>query len=178
MLAQLWVGDVGRVISSGETKATETARILADHVGLPVEVRFDLGEIDRRSTGFVTAERHERLADRLFAEPTVSADGWERADNAQRRVVAAVADIVSESSDSDSVGADSDSVRAGGETAVIGHGGVGTLLLCHLAGLAIDRSHDQPGQGHFWTYDLDVRRLVHPWRAIDLLESDEPDPAG
>jgi broad specificity phosphatase PhoE len=31
--------------------------------------------------------------------------------------------------------------------AFIGHGGVGTLLRCHLAGLPIARSHDQPPNG-------------------------------
>ena len=50
---------------------------------------------------------------------------------------------------------------------MIGHGGVGTLLYCHLAGLPIDAVHDQPGQGHFWTYDRATALVLHPWLAID-----------
>jgi hypothetical protein len=30
------------------------------------------------------------------------------------------------------------------DIAIVGHGGTGTLLYCHLAGVAIDRRYDQP----------------------------------
>ncbi|MGH1493419.1 MAG: histidine phosphatase family protein [Acidimicrobiales bacterium] len=166
MLRQPWVDAIGRVVSSDETKALETAQVLADHLQLSVEVRPDLAEIDRSSTGFIPTEQHERLADLLFAKPDRSADGWERAVDAQRRVVDAVSDLLSER------GADAGSGSGSGSTdlAVVGHGAVGTLLFCHLAGLAIDRNHDQPGQGHYWTYDRGTRSVTHPWRPIEDLE--------
>ena len=50
---------------------------------------------------------------------------------------------------------------------VVGHGGVGTLLYCHLARLGIDRGHDQPRQGNYWSYDRRSGRVLHPWRPID-----------
>jgi broad specificity phosphatase PhoE len=56
-----------------------------------------------------------------------------------------------------------------GDVAIVGHGGVGTLLLCRLAGLPIDRAHDQPGQGHYWSYDASNRHLMHGWQPIDLI---------
>ncbi|MGY6500045.1 MAG: histidine phosphatase family protein [Acidimicrobiales bacterium] len=155
LLAQPWVGAVGRVVSSGERKARDTAAVLADHLGLVVEVRPAMGEIDRRSTGFVSHDRHEELADLLFARPTESAAGWETADAAQRRIVDATADLL---------------VDADADVAVVGHGGVGTLLWCHLCAEPIARRHDQPGQGHFWSYDIDTGRMLHRWRPIDLLD--------
>ena len=155
MLNQPWLTSIGAVVSSAERKAVETAELVADRLGLVVDVRPTTGEIDRSSTGFVPHERHEELADRLFAEPDESADGWERAVDAQRRIVDGVSDLV--------VDAEADAV-------IVGHGGVGTLLWCHLAGVPIDRSLDQPGQGHHWAFDRLTGELLHPWRPIDEFE--------
>lgn len=156
MLGQPWLETAGRIVSSAETKALETAAILADHLGLPVEIRADAGETDRSATGFVPQPRHEQLADRFFADPDASADGWETARAAQLRIVEALGDLL--------VGGDDDVVA-------IGHEAVGTLLMCHLTGLPIDRVHDQPGQGHYWTLDRSSGRLLHQWRPIDEIEA-------
>lgn len=152
--AQPWLGEVGRIVSSPETKARQTASIIAARLGLPVEVREGTGEIDRSSTGFVDATEHERLADRCFARPEESAAGWERAVDAQARVAAALDDLLAPAS----------------STVVVGHGGVGTLLYCRLARLPIDRRHDQPAQGHYWTFDPATGRIVHAWRAIEAVD--------
>jgi len=153
MLDQVWVAPIRRVVSSSEPKAAQAAAILAEHLGVDVEQRPGTGEIDRRAAGFLPPDEFERVADRCFAEPDVSARGWERAVDAQRRIAAALADLL----DADGPG----------DVAVVGHGGVGTFWYCHLAGLAIDRAHDQPGQGHYFTVDRATRRVLHPWRAID-----------
>lgn len=158
MLRQPWLTEVGRVVSSEETKALETARIVADHLDLAVEVRSTTGEVDRSSTGFIVASRHEELADRLFGEPTRSADGWERAIDAQARVAEALADLLAPTA-----------TPADPDVLVVGHGGVGTLLYCQVAGLTIDRRHDQPGQGHYWSYDRESAIALHPWCPIDDL---------
>ncbi|NNE73971.1 MAG: histidine phosphatase family protein [Acidimicrobiales bacterium] len=164
MLVQPWVADIGRIVCSAETKAIQTAAVLAAHLRLEPEARPQTGETDRSATGYVPAERHDELAARFFAEPYVSVHGWERAVDAQARILAAVSDLlvpaVSHSSD----------------TAIVGHGGVGTLLFCRLAGFEIDATHDQPATpaghqgGHYWTYDLDRGEVLHPWRAIDDIE--------
>lgn len=151
MLDQPWVPSIGRVVSSTETKAVETAQILADHLGLTAETRSGVGENDRSATGFVPPDEFEQLADAFFAEPELSVRGWERAIDAQRRVAEGLSDLF----------------RADDDVAVIGHGGVGTLWYCHLAGIPIDRRHDQPGQGHYYEVDLTTGAVVHPWRPID-----------
>ena len=154
-LDQPWVPAITRIVSSPELKAIEMATILGAHVRIPIEVRNSTTEIDRSSTGFVLPAEHERLADRLFADPQTSAQGWETADHAQARIASAVADLF-EQSDS-------------GDIAIVGHGGVGTLLMCWLADLPIDRIHDQPGQGHYWSYDTTNGRVVHHWKPIDSI---------
>ena len=159
MCRQPWVPDVRRIVASDEVKAVQTAEILGRHVGVDVEVRPGIGENDRSSTGFVPPARFEQLADRFFATPDESVEGWERAVDAQSRIAAGLADLL--------VGREG---GAGGDVAVVGHGGVGTLWWCALAGRPIDRRHDQPGQGHYFTVDLDQGAVLHGWRPIDDLE--------
>ena len=162
LCARPWLADVGRLVSSGETKALETAAIVAASTGLAVEVREALHENDRSSTGFVPGDRFEALADAFFAAPDVSVEGWETSSDAQRRVVGATADLFGASA---SVG--------GRDVLIVGHGGTGTLLLCHLLGVPISRVEDQaggdaaPGGGNVWAYDLGRREVLHRWRAIE-----------
>jgi broad specificity phosphatase PhoE len=153
MLQQPWIAHIGRLISSAEAKALETARILGAHRRLEPEVRPAIGENDRTATGPLPTAEFERLADLFFAQPSQRIRGWESALDAQRRIAAGLADLL--------VAGQSE------EIAVIGHGGVGTLWYCHLAGLPIDRRHDQPSQGHYFSVELASGRPLHGWRPID-----------
>ena len=146
-----WATTLARVVASTETKAVQTAQALAVPLGLPVLTDRDLGENDRSATGFVPPVEFERLADAFFARPGVSVGGWERAVDAQARFVAAVTRAVD---------------GAGGDVAVVAHGGVGTLLWCHLAGVAIDRRHDQPGQGSWFAFEPPAGRPAGAWTRI------------
>lgn len=163
LLDQAWIPDVTRIVSSAETKAREAAALIGHRLGVEVEVREATGETDRTATGYVPRERHDELARRLFDKPTESADGWERAVDAQARVAEAVADIL--------VGG---APAEGGDVVTVGHGGVGSFLFCHLSGLAIDHAHEPPGQGYFWTWDLDERRMLHRWHPVDDLSQPPP----
>ena len=154
MLTRPWVDSIGRVVSSTERKALQAAAVLAAHLGLTVETRAATGEIDRSATGFVAPDEHERLADECFAHPDRSAAGWERALDAQSRIAAALDDLFS--------------VEATSDVAVVGHGGVGTLWWCHLAGEPVDRRWDQPGQGHYITVDRASRQPLQHWRPIEV----------
>ena len=155
---QPWLAGVTRLVCSAETKALETAAIVAARSGLRIEVREQLGENDRSSTGFQPPDRFEELADAFFARPSESVAGWETAADAQRRMVDAVADLI---------------VNGDGDVLVVGHGATGALLLCHLAGLPISRTEDQiggeaaPGGGNHWTFDRAGQTLLHRWRPID-----------
>jgi broad specificity phosphatase PhoE len=150
-----------RLVSSTETKALDLAAILATGCGAPVDSGDKFNENDRRSTGFVPSARFEQLADALFAHPDESAEGWETARDAQRRVVGAFSEVL----------AGHDPSRPIGFT---GHGAVGTLLKCHLGGSTIARSEDQrrignPGGGNVFVVRLSDRKLLTDWIAMEDL---------
>ena len=151
LLAQPWVPSLTRVVSSTETKALQTAHALAQASRLPVDTDAELGENDRSATGYLPPAEFEALADEFFAHPDASVRGWEPARQAQQRIIAAVARAV---------------LGAEGDVAVVAHGAVGTLLLCDLLGVSIDRRHDQPGQGSYFRYDAVTRRPAHGWRRL------------
>ena len=143
---------VTAVWSSAEQKAIETARLLADPKGLAVQTHPDLGENDRSATGFLPRDAFEAAADAFFADPTISFKGWERAIDAQARISSTVRNLVADHMD--------------GDLAIASHGAVGTLLWCHLRELPIDRRHDQPSQGHYWSADLATLTPDAGWQSI------------
>ncbi|TPL91859.1 histidine phosphatase family protein [Mesorhizobium sp. B2-3-12] len=156
MLVQPWIASIGRVVSSGERKAVETAEVLARHLGLAVQVRERMHENDRSSTGFLPPPDFEAVADRFFANPHESVRGWERAIDAQRRILSEVEAVLGEG--------------GAGDIAFVGHGGVGTLLLLALGDREISRAADQPaGGGNYFAYDIPARRILHGWRPMDRL---------
>jgi broad specificity phosphatase PhoE len=150
-----WVRRLRRIVSSDEIKAIETAEILAAMAGVKTEIAEHMHENDRSATGFLPPPEFEKAADWFFANPGESFKGWERAIDAQRRIVSAV-----------------DAVLAGHDPAkpiaFIGHGGVGTLLKCHLTGRPIGRDRDQPpGGGNLYCFSLADRALSCDWTPIE-----------
>lgn len=151
-----WMSRLGSVFSSAERKATDAARLIADRFHLSPVTIGDLGENDRSATGYLPKAEFEAVADVFFAQPEMSVRGWERAVDAQRRISAAVDRVVAEA-------------PGNGDIAVVSHGGVGALLLCHLKGIPINRAEDQPGAGGgcVYSFDLKSRTLLSGWRRIE-----------
>jgi broad specificity phosphatase PhoE len=142
------------IVSSAETKAQETAAILADDLSLEVLVRPKSHENDRSATGFLKGKEFERTADQFFAYPEASVRGWERAVDAQARIVQEAQFVLS--------------IKTSGDILMIGHGGVGTLLFCHFAAIPIGRIADQPpGGGNFWSMDASTRKVLATWQAME-----------
>jgi broad specificity phosphatase PhoE len=145
-----------QIISSGERKAIETAEIIAAKLNADVEVREAMHENDRSATGFLMPDEFEAVANEFFAQPQISIRGWERAIDAQLRIVRGVEQVLAR--------------NRPGDVLFIGHGGVGTLLYCHYSGFAIDRTYDQPaGGGYFFAFTKDGRRVQHSWRRLEDL---------
>jgi broad specificity phosphatase PhoE len=154
-----WLRGTKHMIASAETKATETAKILATSLGIDFKVRPGMHENDRSATGFLESKEFEATADQFFAQPTKSIRGWEAAMRAQVRIVTEVEDALS-------------GLAVDGDILFVGHGAVGTLVYCHYARLAIDRKHDQPaGGGNYFTVRLKGRHVAHPWRQMELAPS-------
>lgn len=152
-----WVAGIGAVHCSTERKAIDGAAILAGHLGLRFATHAALGENDRSATLYLPREEFEATADLFFAHPTQSIRGWERAVDAQARVVAAVERVLARP-------------RPEGDVAIVAHGAVGALLLCALLGEAISRTRDQPvtaAGGFHFAFDADTRQVLHGWQRID-----------
>ncbi|QDG74731.1 histidine phosphatase family protein [Labrenzia sp. PHM005] len=132
--------DIKRVVSSGEVKAVETAEVFCEPFGLKPLALKALHENDRSATGFLPPEEFEKTADLFFAHPDTSIRGWERAIDAQMRIVTGIQAALRTIDD---------------EAPVLftGHGGVGTLLMCHLMGAPISRIHDQKRGGSWYRFD-------------------------
>ena len=145
-----------RIIASGERKAIQTAEIIAAKLKIDVEVRKAMHENDRSATGFLMQEEFQAVANQFFAQPQISVRGWERAADAQLRIVREVEQALARNDQ--------------GDVLFVGHGGVGTLLYCHYMGVAIDRSCDQPADGgYFFAFTRQGRRVQHSWRRLEDL---------
>lgn len=153
--ASNWVRQIGRFAASTERKAIETADILAGG-RVSVETDHAMGENDRSATGFLPPDRFEAAANEFFAHPEKSFRGWERAVDAQARIVAAVERALTRHDPTLAV-------------AFVGHGGVGTLLKCALKGTPIARDGDQPaGGGNLFAFRLADRAVTCDWTPMEL----------
>jgi broad specificity phosphatase PhoE len=151
------------IFSSRESKAMELADIFAAASDAIVLTDHLMGENDRSATGFLPPALFEQTADRFFAEPETSIDGWERAIDAQQRIVATVRTALS-------------SVPEGVAAVFCGHGAVGTLLKCHVAGRPIARKEDQSrggdrGGGNCFMFDLEAMVLGCEWTPMEQFEA-------
>lgn len=149
--------DVRAIYSSPERKARDTAEPVAAALGLSVVIAPDSYENDRSSTGFLPPPEFEEMANQFFGNPTVSVRGWERAIDAQKRIVDCVEHIEADAPPGDLI--------------VVGHGAVGTLLYCALSGNPISRAHDQGpgGGGNFICYDRKTSKPMQAWQPIEAL---------
>ncbi len=144
------------IVSSAETKAVETGSTIAAALGLELKIRHKMHENDRSATGFLEPLEFEEVANQFFAYPEISVRGWERAIDAQVRIVSDVNLILA--------------AHTNGDILIVGHGGVGTLLYCHFAGVPISRSQDQlPGGGCYFSYDIEEKHMLHHWLAMEEL---------
>jgi broad specificity phosphatase PhoE len=158
-----WAAALTRIISSDETKAIETANTIAKAASIPVEIIEGMHENDRSATGFLPPPAFEEAANWFFSHPSDSFNGWERAIDAQARIVSAVDALLT--------GHDAEK-----PIAFVGHGGVGTLLKCQLMGRPIGRDDDQPGGGgNLFAFDLANRIVACDWTAMEHWQGWETD---
>ncbi|QND49305.1 histidine phosphatase family protein [Rhizobium lusitanum] len=150
-----WAQQLGLIISSAERKAIETAEALATASGAAVKIIEGTHENDRSATGFLAPPEFEKAADWFFAHPHESFKGWERAIDAQTRIVSQVEAVLARHDPLIPI-------------AFVGHGGVGTLLKCHFEGKPIARQGDQPpGGGNLFAFDLAKRVVSCDWTPME-----------
>jgi broad specificity phosphatase PhoE len=156
-----WLARTTQIISSAERKAIETAEIIAIRLGIMIEIREAMHENDRSATGFLKPDEFEEVADQFFAQQQSSVRGWERAIDAQARIVREAEAVLAR--------------NRPGDVLCVGHGAVGTLLFCRIAGHPIARVHDQPaGGGNCFAFVRNGGRVLHGWRRMEDLDQPSP----
>ncbi len=127
-------GDVAAIYASSQSRAVETAEILAEALGAPVILDDRLREFDVGAlTGLTMAEVAVRFPD-FHARWTVDSDEWvplpggEGNASFRHRVCQAIAEIVARHSDDETV-------------AVVGHGGTLGAYLAEIMGIPLERKH-------------------------------------
>lgn len=147
------------VVSSGETKALQTASPIAQALGCRLMIRHRMHENDRSATGFLPPDEFESVADQFFARPEESVRGWETAIAAQNRIVAEVDETLG--------------LCTTGDVLFVGHGGVGTLLFCRLSGVPISRKYDQGpgGGGCYFEFSGPQGKPTSRWQPLENLIS-------
>jgi broad specificity phosphatase PhoE len=156
LLLQPWIGSISAVYCSTEQKAIDGSETLAGHLSIGYSMVEELGEIDRSATGYLPQQEHAATVEMFFAHRETSVRGWETACDAQRRIVAAVEKVI-------------EGANGRGNIAIVSHGTVGTLYLCHLKGCPISLEEMQPGAsgGNYYCFEAQSKALVHGWRSID-----------
>ncbi len=140
---------LGRIITSTEQKAMDAGGIVARALGLDVQARDGMGENDRSATGYLTEDEFWPVVQAFFANPTDSIRGWEKAADAQARIVRAVTADLTQS-----------------PTLFVGHGGVGSLLYAHLSGKPIgDPDTMSGGMGRLFTFD--GKKILSGWQDLE-----------
>lgn len=150
-----FVAGITAIYSSAERKARDGADVIAQRLGLVKRVDPDLGENDRSATGYLPRDEFIAVARLFFAHPEESIRGWERAVDAQRRIVGAVRDIANRCRDEN--------------VAIISHGGVGTLLMCYLQRQPISLSFKPPVAegGCYFAIDSASFKLIQGWLEVE-----------
>lgn len=152
---------ISLLIASPEIKTMETAELLTAGER-EIVVGAKTFENVRTSTGVVPATEFETLMDLLYAHPQDSAAGWETLAATEARIVSAVR-------------AELEQYAGRCPIAFVGHGTVGTVLKCHLAGRKPTRDEDQrrmaaAGGGNVFAFSLPEMRLLTDWVAMEDFE--------
>ena len=93
-------------------------------------------------TGFLPPEEFEKTADLFFAQPGYVRSGAGSGPSTPKyRIVTGIQASFTHGIDDDA------------PVLFTGHGGVGTLLMCHLMGAPISRIHDQKRGGSWYRFD-------------------------
>lgn len=156
LIASNALAGTSHVVSSAERKAVETAAPIASELGASLDVREQMHENDRTATGYLPEMEFEATADAFFAEPYRSVRGWETAADAQARIVHEVESVLKD--------------HEAGDILFVGHGGVGTLLYCHLSGNPISRKLDQFNSGgSLFTFEVRSQKALTHWSPLEEL---------
>ncbi len=134
------------IVASTEPKATETAQIVGERLGISAQVREGLHENDRTGLGWLGSEELEARISRFFTEPDRRVMSEETADAAHARFASAVEAVCAH--------------YQSGNLVIVAHGTVITLFVSRLAGLAPFPLWKQLGLPAFVALSLPERTVL------------------
>jgi broad specificity phosphatase PhoE len=134
------------VISSSEPKAVQTARIISQSVGLPVQTMEALREHDRSNTSFLTKQEFASRIQEFFERPDELVFGSETADQAHDRFSSAVKSILHEVPDQTFL--------------IVAHGTVISLFVARLTGVSAFSLWAELGLPSFVVVDMRSNLIV------------------
>ena len=151
LVKRSWWQEVDVIYSSKENKALRVAEQIADHwehLKLPFG-NEELEEVDRSAAGFLKTEDYEKTKGEFFSNPLASSNGWETADAATKRTMKVISQIMEE--------------NVNKTVAIVGHGLVGSLLICSLKKIPPAETMLQETQGSIIEVDWDKKKLLSMW---------------
>ena len=135
-----------RIFSSIEPKAGETAGLIAEELGLSVDVFEGLHEHDRSNVGYLSSDRFENAVQEFFTRPNELVFGNETADQAYRRFKSAVDSITKKCPDQTVV--------------LVSHGTVISLYVSRLTGISELPLWKELGLPSFIALDVKSNTLI------------------
>jgi broad specificity phosphatase PhoE len=149
LLQQVIWHDVDVIYTSPEMKAYIVAEMAAIKFDIPYDVKHDLVEIDRSSTGYLPYAEYMETVKRFYEQPHENVRGWESADHAMHRIAKCV----------EMISAD----EPGKTCALVGHGAAFTLLLCSILGRPPSYGMDPGKVGCYAEVDWNEKKILTTW---------------
>ena len=145
--------NIETIYSSTEPKARYSAQILNDrivHLKFPMPSGIeDLVEINRNSTGFLKPPEFRNAMDEFYLHPDKSFKGWETANGAVSRTMNIISRIMEDNINKN--------------VAIVGHGAVGTLLVCALKKVTFSSREEPRIQGSWIAIDWNKQTVLSDW---------------
>ena len=141
-----------KIVASLEPKATQTGSIIAERMRLPFATVEGLHEHDRRSVGFLSADRFAARMRDVFAHPDAIVFGSESASTALARFGKAIDQVVDE--------------QHGGDVVVVSHGTVISLFVASRARVDASELWSTLGLPSYVTLELPSHRIIEIVAAI------------
>lgn len=142
--------NINSIYSSTEDKALTVAKIIADKYFIMFNQEHQLKclkEIKNRL--FIPPDKFLQATKKWFDHPKDNVNDWESRNDAEQRIVNCVTNIMSKEENNTVV--------------IVGHGGTGTLLKCHIKKVDPSQSEDQQSQGCYFVADWDKQELISDW---------------
>nr|WP_320142055.1 histidine phosphatase family protein [uncultured Cohaesibacter sp.] len=146
------------IFSSSQSMARQTASIIGERLSVQPVADAEMDESDNWVTGILPKTGLLARFKQIFCKPQdLAAEGGEAAMDAQDRIAAAYLSAMERVLTS----------GMHGDVLMVGHGRVGALLFCYLAGQGIGQEFTPPPAGYYFTYDWGARKMLHGWQAME-----------